>query len=74
MSFLIRRLFPPYIPSSLPPSLILQARPPADAFVGYGGVVVREKVAKGADWFVYNFEVGLQGEREGGIERGRAKG
>jgi len=38
--------------------------------VGYGGVVVREKVAKGADWFVYNFEVGLQqSNREGGRER-----
>lgn len=35
----------------------LQARPPADAFVGYGGVTVRENVAKGADWFVYNFQV-----------------
>jgi phosphoserine phosphatase len=30
----------------------LQARPPADAFVGYGGVVEREVVRKGADWFV----------------------
>ncbi|GAB5030332.1 phosphoserine phosphatase [Nannochloropsis oceanica] len=34
----------------------MQARPPADAFVGYGGVTVRENVAKGADWFVYNFQ------------------
>ena len=33
-----------------------KARPPADAFVGYGGVVVREAVAKGADWYVHSFE------------------
>lgn len=33
----------------------LQARPPADAFVGFGGIVVREKVAAGADWFVRDF-------------------
>jgi hypothetical protein len=39
--------------------------------VGYGGVVVRDKVAKGADWFVNNFEVGLQGEREGERDRER---
>jgi len=30
----------------------LEARPPADAFIGFGGVVVREKVKAGADWFV----------------------
>ena len=29
----------------------MEARPPADAFVGFGGVVVRESVKKGADWF-----------------------
>ena len=29
----------------------LEARPPADAFIGFGGVVVREKVKAGADWF-----------------------
>lgn len=33
-----------------------QARPPADAFIGYGGVVVREAVAKGADWYVHSFD------------------
>jgi len=32
-----------------------QARPPADAFVGYGGVVVREPVRKVSDWFVRDF-------------------
>ena len=30
----------------------MEARPPADAFVGYGGVVEREPVRAGADWFV----------------------
>lgn len=33
----------------------MEARPPADLFVGYGGVVVREKVKKGADLFVTDF-------------------
>jgi phosphoserine phosphatase len=33
----------------------LEARPPADAFIGYGGVVVREKVKTGADWFITDF-------------------
>jgi len=32
----------------------------ADAFVGFGGVVVRDKVAAGADWFVDNFDVLVQ--------------
>jgi len=27
----------------------------ADAFIGYGGVVDREKIREGADWFVYSF-------------------
>eukprot|EP00928_Gymnodinium_smaydae_P090288 TRINITY_DN74114_c0_g1_i1.p1 TRINITY_DN74114_c0_g1~~TRINITY_DN74114_c0_g1_i1.p1 ORF type:complete len:294 (+),score=41.56 TRINITY_DN74114_c0_g1_i1:124-1005(+) len=29
---------------------------PASAFIGYGGVVVREKVKAGADWFIYSFK------------------
>jgi phosphoserine phosphatase len=33
----------------------LAAAPPADAFVGFGGNVVREKVKKDADWFVLSF-------------------
>lgn len=33
----------------------LEARPPADGFIGYGGIVVREKVKQGADWFVTDF-------------------
>jgi len=33
----------------------LQARPPAKAFIGFGGVKVREKVKAGADWFVNSF-------------------
>ena len=27
----------------------------ADAFIGFGGIAVREKVEKGADWFVLDF-------------------
>jgi phosphoserine phosphatase len=33
----------------------LEAKPPADFFIGYGGVVVREKVRTQADWFVTDF-------------------
>lgn len=33
----------------------LEARPPADCFIGFGGVAVREKVQAGADWFVTDF-------------------
>lgn len=34
----------------------LQARPPAKAFIGYGGVAARQKVMDGADWFVRDFK------------------
>lgn len=34
----------------------MEARPPASAFVGYGGVVVREAVKQGADWFVTDMQ------------------
>jgi phosphoserine phosphatase len=34
----------------------LEARPPADLFIGYGGVVVREKVQAAADWYVTDFQ------------------
>jgi len=33
----------------------MQAKPPADAFIGYGGVVVRKPVQEGADMFVTSF-------------------
>jgi phosphoserine phosphatase len=33
----------------------MQARPPAEAFIGYGGVVVRDAVKIGADWFIMDF-------------------
>jgi phosphoserine phosphatase len=33
----------------------MQAKPPADAFIGYGGTSARENVMAGADMFVYNF-------------------
>jgi hypothetical protein len=33
----------------------MQARPPADAFIGYGGIVIRKAVQEGADWFVTDF-------------------
>ena len=29
----------------------MEARPPADAFIGFGGIVVRDVVKNGADWF-----------------------
>jgi len=34
----------------------MQARPPADAFIGFGGIVVREAVKNGADWFITDFK------------------
>lgn len=33
-----------------------QAKPPADAFIGYGGVVVRDVVKEKACWFVTAFD------------------
>ena len=35
----------------------MQAKPPAALFIGFGGVVVREKVRDGADWFISDFSV-----------------
>jgi phosphoserine phosphatase len=35
----------------------MQAKPPADAFIGFGGIVVRKSVQEGADWFVNSFQV-----------------
>jgi hypothetical protein len=37
---------------------IMQARKPggADAFIAYGGVVIRPTVAAAADWFVKDFQ------------------
>jgi len=43
----------------------MQARPPADAFVGFGGVVERAAVAAGADWFVTDFAQMLEVVEEG---------
>lgn len=34
----------------------MEASPPADAFIGYGGNIVRDKVQKGAKWFVTDFQ------------------
>ena len=34
----------------------MQARPPATAFIGYGGVIVRDAVRRGADLFVTDFD------------------
>merc|ERR1711915_444742 len=34
----------------------LEACPPADAFIGFGGNQVREKVKENASWFVTNFQ------------------
>jgi phosphoserine phosphatase len=33
-----------------------QAKPPADAFIGFGGVVVREAVKNKACWYVFEFD------------------
>lgn len=33
-----------------------EAAPPADAFIGFGGVVVRERVRREAKWFVTSFQ------------------
>jgi len=34
----------------------MEAAPPADAFIGFGGNVVREKVKAGSKWFVTSFQ------------------
>eukprot|EP00455_Lapot_gusevi_P051660 TRINITY_DN7762_c0_g1_i10.p1 TRINITY_DN7762_c0_g1~~TRINITY_DN7762_c0_g1_i10.p1 ORF type:complete len:175 (-),score=41.53 TRINITY_DN7762_c0_g1_i10:72-596(-) len=34
----------------------MEAAPPADGFIGFGGVVVREKVRDRAKWFVTSFD------------------
>jgi phosphoserine phosphatase len=33
-----------------------QTKPPASSFIGFGGVVVREKVQQNADWFISDFD------------------
>lgn len=46
-----------------------QAKPPAKAFIGYGGVSVRDAVRDGADWFVKDFKPlieAIQGSGDGG--------
>lgn len=35
----------------------VQAKPPADAVIGYGGIVARAAVQETADWFVDDFQV-----------------
>jgi phosphoserine phosphatase len=45
----------------------MEARPPADLFIGFGGIVVRANVRDGADWFVTDFKEmidALEGEEE----------
>jgi phosphoserine phosphatase len=34
----------------------MQARPPADCFIGFGGVAERQSVKDGADWYVHSFQ------------------
>ena len=34
----------------------MEARPPADVFIGFGGNAVRAAVKDGADWFVTDFD------------------
>lgn len=38
----------------------LQAKPPADVFIGYGGVAERAAVKEGADWYVTDFNEVIQ--------------
>jgi len=33
-----------------------QAKPPADAFIGFGGVAIRDAVREKACWYVYDFQ------------------
>ncbi|KAF6023472.1 aay [Bugula neritina] len=33
-----------------------EASPPADAFIGFGGNVVRDSVKQASSWYVYNFQ------------------
>lgn len=35
----------------------MQAKPPANLFIGFGGVVVRERVQQEADWYIQDFQV-----------------
>ncbi|KAK6045875.1 hypothetical protein COOONC_16620 [Cooperia oncophora] len=35
----------------------LEAAPPADAFIGFGGNQIREAVRTRADWYVTDFEI-----------------
>eukprot|EP00752_Nemacystus_decipiens_P007101 g6363.t1 len=44
----------------------MQAKPPAEAFIGYGGVTVREAVRDGADWFVTDFSPLIKALNESG--------
>lgn len=45
----------------------MEARPPATAFLGFGGVVERPVVKRGADWFVHSFvELAAELRRERG--------
>lgn len=34
----------------------LEASPPADNFIGYGGNIVREAVKNGSKWYIYDFK------------------
>jgi len=34
----------------------MEARPPADAFIGFGGIAVRDVVRDGADWFAMDMQ------------------
>lgn len=39
----------------------MQAKPPADGFIGFGGVAEREAVKKNADWYIYDMQELLDG-------------
>ena len=50
----------------------LEARPPACCFIGYGGVVQRQKVKEGADWFITDWRQLMAVFQQEGGESGKA--
>lgn len=65
MEFIILDFQPRLDPPDASAPCWRQAKPPAKAFIGYGGVAVRDPVRKGADWFVTDFGPLIEAIREG---------
>jgi len=51
----------------------LEAKPPADAFLGYGGIITRQAVQNAADWFITDFAEVLPFVQDGGCASGSAE-